>query len=486
MAERTIEITGAELYPKQRAAIYDPARISVIEASTKAGKTFGCIDWLLTQAAGGRDGRNYWWVAPVYEQAAIAFRRMTMHLRPIIRTGDARANQTTQTIVIPGGMRLVFKSAERPDDLYGEDVYAVVMDEASRMREEAWHALRSTLTKTRGPVRMIGNVKGRKNFFYALARDAENGAPGMAYHKITCWDAVEAGVLERAEIEESFRDFQRLGREGVWRQLYMAEAAVDSDNPFGLEAIARAASAPEFSGERPRAAGVDLAGRGASNLNPAREREALEHDYTAICLLDKDGNATYLDRFQRKHTETENEIIARVGRTQALIDSTGTGDAIVERLQRRGDMFVEGYTFTERSRQDLLEHLALMMGEDAIHFPDEGIGHQLRLELESFEYDYRRTGVRFTAAANGHDDLVFALALAAKRLPWHRSVGLPVTLKAPGGSRWIDHADDSAWQKYQASLKPGTSPEAEQEQAELPMPFVVTSGGSSRWQGADR
>jgi hypothetical protein len=63
-----------------------------------------------------------------------------------------------------------FKSGEKPDNLYGEDVWAVVVDEASRTREEAYWALRSTLTATGGPIRIIGNVKGRKNCFYAKSK----------------------------------------------------------------------------------------------------------------------------------------------------------------------------------------------------------------------------------------------------------------------------------------------------------------------------
>ena len=38
-----------------------------------------------------------------------------------------------------------------------------MIDEASRMKEDAWTAIQSTLTATRGPVRIIGNVKGEKN-----------------------------------------------------------------------------------------------------------------------------------------------------------------------------------------------------------------------------------------------------------------------------------------------------------------------------------
>ena len=479
MTAETITYAGADLYPKQRAAVYDETRISVIEGGTKSGKTVAVLAWLFEQAfEHGREGRNFWWIAPVFRQAEIGYRRSVTKLRPIAR--HCHFNQTTLTVTLPNDARIVFQSGEQPDNLYGEDVYACVMDEASRMREEAWHAIRSTLTKTRGPVRIIGNVKGRKNWFYTLARAAEAGADGMAFHRITSYDAVEAGVLDRDEIEGSRADFARLGREGVWRQLYLAEAADDGDNPFGLEAI-RACVAP-LSSKPALVAGVDLAGRGAVNLNPGGD--ALDRDYTAIVMLDRQGSATYLDRFRASHSDTETRIVERVGRTAALVDSTGTGDAIVERLQRRGDMRVEGYTFTERSRQDLLDHLGLMIGEEAVHFPDG----TLRAELESFEFDYSRTGVRFVVPPGQHDDLAFALALAAKKLPWKRRVTpVPVGLPSAAGSAWTGAGGDDAWRKYQESLKPTTVGMGDDPSQAVGGPLIVApSSGRSKWRDADR
>ena len=48
----------------------------MIEATPKSGKTVGCIAWLVEQAVQGRSGDNFWWVAPVMDQALIAFARM--------------------------------------------------------------------------------------------------------------------------------------------------------------------------------------------------------------------------------------------------------------------------------------------------------------------------------------------------------------------------------------------------------------------------
>ncbi|MGH7120799.1 MAG: terminase large subunit domain-containing protein, partial [Acetobacteraceae bacterium] len=130
------------LYARQAEAIFHGERYGLIEASTKAGKTLGCLVWLTEQATRGQSGNSFWWVAPSYSQAEIAFRRLKKSLPRAIWT----ANEAKLTVTLANGAVIWFKSGERPDGLYGEDVFACVIDEASRLREEAWHAVRSTLT----------------------------------------------------------------------------------------------------------------------------------------------------------------------------------------------------------------------------------------------------------------------------------------------------------------------------------------------------
>lgn len=114
--------------------------------------------------------------------------------RDLIRFNDTDQNIT----IIPTEAVLSFESGEKPDNLFGEDVWAAVMDEASRMREEAFHAVRS-----------IGNVKGRKNWFYNGCRKAEGGEPGHSYHKVIATDAVAAGVFPEEELDDA-RRFMKL------------------------------------------------------------------------------------------------------------------------------------------------------------------------------------------------------------------------------------------------------------------------------------
>lgn len=195
-------------------AIFTQKRYGLIEASTKAGKTAGCLVWLLEQALRGKENWNYWWVAPVYSQAKIAYRRMK---RGIPRN-MYKANETELTITLRGGMVIWFKTAEKPDNLYGEDVHAAVVDEATRCKEESWHAIRSTLTATRGPIRIIGNVKGRKNWAYKLARKAEAGHKDMSFARITAKHAILAGIITQEEVDDARATLP----ESVFNELYMA------------------------------------------------------------------------------------------------------------------------------------------------------------------------------------------------------------------------------------------------------------------------
>lgn len=381
------------LYPKQEQAIFNPAdvngklaRFSFIEAATKTGKTVGCIAWLFEQAVFDKSGsgHNYWWIAPVYKQAEIAYSRM----KRAYPAGTFTTNDGDLTLTLTrNGAVIWFKSGEKPDNLYGEDVYAAVIDEASRMREESWFAIRSTVTATRGPIRFIGNVKGRRNWFYALARRAQSGEPGMAFYKIVAADAVAAGVLADEEIANAKRDLP----EQVFRELYLAEPSDDGGNPFGIAAIARCV-APISAGP-PKVWGWDL---------------AKSQDWTVGIALNEYGRVCKFERWQGiPWDDTINRIRTMTGRVPALVDSTGLGDPIVEMLQK-GARNYEGYGFTAPSKQKLMEGLSVAIQGGAVSVIDG----PMRQELEDFEYEYTRTGVRYTAPEGFHDDCVCALALA--------------------------------------------------------------------------
>lgn len=391
--ENEIGYVRPEMYDLQLEGIFNNSRYGVIEASTKSGKTHGCIVWIAEQAIlYGGVNKNYWWVAPVSDQADIAFRRMKQALPRDMFT----ANESRKFIKLWNGALIWFKSADKPDSLYGEDVYACVVDEATRCKDDSWHALRSTLTATKGPVRIIGNVKGRSNWMYKIARLAQGGEErGMHYVKITAYDACEAGVIEFEEVENAKKIYPDL----VFRELYLAEPADDGGNPFGISAI-QACIGP-MSKEDPVAWGWDV---------------AKYNNYTVGIALDSDGKVCRFHRFQEDWESTIPKMTSMTGRASALIDSTGSGDQLLERLRASGHNNFRGYVFGGwKTKQDIMLGLAVAIQKKEITFPD-GVIVQ---ELEAFEYQVKDGGRVLYAAPSGvHDDCVDALAMAVSL--WQR------------------------------------------------------------------
>ena len=95
-------------------------------------------------------------------------------------------------------------------------------------------------------------------------------------------------------------------------------------------------------------------------------------------------------------------------------DATGVGDPVVEDLKSRGLRIggenQEGFKFTELSRQNLLNNLAILLEQDKIKIPnDEG----LIAELEAFRYELTDRGkTKVTVPEGMHDDRVMSLALS--------------------------------------------------------------------------
>lgn len=384
-----------ELYPKQAAIVDDSARFTITEATTKAGKTASHIEWLLERAAYHRSG-NVWWVATVHSTAEMAMRRTMERLRGFIDSGG-ELKQVSEPIPFTKneskgfidvfGCRIWFKSAEKPDNLYGEDVRDAVGDEVTRWRESAWTALYTTLTATKGKAKLIGNVKGRRNWAYKIARKAEAGEPNWSYHKLTALDAIEGGVIEQGIVDQAKRDLP----ETIFNELYMAIAGDDQGNPFGLRHISEAIS--PLHSTTPVAFGVDL---------------AKSIDYTVIIGLDEGGSICHYQRFNQVPWAQQKKIILEaIGDTPTMMDSTGVGDPITEELQQVAPN-IEGFKFTSSSKQQLMEAYvsAIQQGKTTV------LDNEHRVEMESFEYEYTRTGVRYSAPQGMHDDTVMGAALA--------------------------------------------------------------------------
>jgi len=388
-----------KLYPYQTAILDCPARFTVTIASTKVGKTASHIVWLFEEALKCSAHQSVWWVAPTFAQARIAFDRMKVQISD---RNFYKANETNLIITLVTGVKIQFKTAEKPDNLYGDDVYAFVFDEFTRAREAAWFALRSTITSTGGKGKFIGNAKSKKNWGYKLAMKAKAGQdPDYQFFKITAYDAADCGMTTKdgrpfiEEIEAAKRDLP----ESVFNELYLAEASEDGSNPFGLKYIA-AACVQTLSTLPSCCYGIDVANK---------------FDSTSIIGLDRNGFMSHYHNFTRTGWPHVIGTIKNLPRVPAAQDSTGVGDPVLSDVQQVNDQ-IEGVVFTQQSKQRLMEGLAVGIQSRKVIIADDGDvvngTGKLRHQLEQFEITYTRTGVVYSAPEGEHDDDVCALALA--------------------------------------------------------------------------
>lgn len=226
-----IDIKRPNLTSYQKDFLYNDSRFTITEASTKVGKTFSHIWWIFEQAHEdwNKENSNHWWVAPVYSQAKIAFKRLKTK---VSKTGIYKINESDLIITTPLGTHIHFKSADKPDNLFGEDVYSCVFDEAPRAKVEAFYALRSTITATGGKMKLIGNFGGTANWMHQLKLKSESDKE-YAYFKITAWDAVREGILDADEILQAQKDLPSK----IFKQLYLAEEQESDDQLCTYDAI---------------------------------------------------------------------------------------------------------------------------------------------------------------------------------------------------------------------------------------------------------
>lgn len=377
----------------QRAIIDDPNRYTVTYACTKSGKTVSHYIWLHEQALQGKAGQEFWWVAPIYEQTKIAFKRLKLQVN---QPQLYHFNLSELSITLWNKAVIRFKSADKPDGLYGEDVYAAVFDEFTRAKEDAWFALRSTLTKTKGKCKFIGNAIGSVGWAHNMYIKAKQD--GYA-HLITYKEAVKEGILEDEEIEQARRDMPS----DMFKALYECVPMASEANPFGHDNIERCLR-PIGKGPA-KFYGLDIGFR---------------HDYTVLIGLNERGEVCDFHRFTNKAWEDQKQaLVPIIGDAQCYFDATGVGEGPAQDLTAWKPNFVPVvYTGGQKPganntvpKTDLMRGLQIAIEKQEITFPKGPIED----ELKSFEYKLTTGGkITWNAPSGMHDDCVNALALVVR------------------------------------------------------------------------
>ena len=188
----------------------------------------------------------------------------------------------------------------------------------------------------------------------------------------------------------------------IFRTEYLAEFVEDQNAVFRWQDIQK------------NIANIELIERGEQNRSYAIGCDLAKYqDYTVIVILDVTEKPFKLVNFQRFNRRPYAETILRIkdlykrfNYAKVLIDSSGVGDPILEDLQ---DIGAEGYVFTSKSKVQLIQRLQAAIENGEIQYP---YIEELIKELQFFEYQLTRQGIKMEARSGMHDDCVIALALA--------------------------------------------------------------------------
>lgn len=368
-------------------------RFIVLFCGRRWGKTRGAIMWLVMRTLAGRN-RLGWWVSPTYGQAKVAWRYFFLLFR---RSGIIRSfNRSDLTIYLILGCRLEFKSADKPDNLRGEGVNALVLDEFADMDPSTWQeVLRPTLIDTKGDAVFIGTPKGM-NWASTLYFKAQSGDDSE-------WKAWQFSTYSNPFVDHAeLKKFEDSTPESVIRQEIYAEPMENADAVFrNVDELSTAQPETPIRGQAYQI-GVDL---------------AKYKDFTVLAVF-KGKIQVYLERFNKIDWSLQElriqSVALKYNNADVLVDSTGIGDVVYERLKKLG-LRVLPFQITASSKPELIDTLSVRCDKKELTLLDDPVQ---KAELKAYAYELTKGGRLKTNAPSGlHDDTVIAVALATFQEP---------------------------------------------------------------------
>ena len=355
-----------------------------------AGRRFGksAISGYMVLRTLMEPGTHTWIVAPTYDLTQKVLNYVIewyLRLKP-------RAPIKTRPypkIKTPWGSWVEGHSASEPQSLLGEEVDLLIMDEAPLIPRKVWEDKLFPVTASRkARIIKIGSPFGQNWFYEDCLRLKETGG----FFNFKSSDGVSI-------TEEQMEEYKLKLPELLYKQNFLAEFLPDGASVFrGVREIMGDTLKDSMPGHF-YSLGVDIA--------------KLE-DFSVITIIDRGTKeVVYWDRFKDIEYPFQKSRIEAAARrynnARVTIDSTGVGQPIRDDLSRNG-VFVDDFTFSNKSKKELIEKLSIFIEQKLIRIPDNEI---LVDELQAFGMKLTDSGnVIYSAPEGYHDDCVYSLALA--------------------------------------------------------------------------
>lgn len=383
-----------------------PARFKVLVVHRKGKKTLLDIKELDRWAQA--IPAVYWLVEPTLAQGKkIVWDDPDMFERNVLPYAWKHRNITDHYLKYPNGSMLYLVGAKGPDALRGPNPLGVIFDEYDDMDPIVWQTVQPVMTANPDAwAWFTGTYKGKKDLYAKMQYALEH----PDWFGLTL-PASKSGIID----SESLREAKDTTPKAFYDMEYEC-VPIEGGTSF-FTRIKENIWPGVFAniGDRSYQLGIDM---------------AKYNDWTVITPVDLSDRPTEWGKgespFYAGLPERFNQIDwplqkARMkaawglyNKARVVLDATGVGNPIVDDLIDAGVKPLEAFTFTEKSRRELLVNLQLMLAQDKIKIPDYA---PLISELEAFSYDVTKGGnVSIQVPAGQHDDCVMSLALACWQL----------------------------------------------------------------------
>ena len=401
---------------KLHAAFRAGERFVVAVCGRRWGKTRAALEECRRRML-SRPGVVVRWASPVYGQARARFREMLRLFRELDDAIES-SNKVELRIELRNGSEIAFWSVHDPDNLRGEGVNFMVVDEAGYIDAAVWsEALRPMLADTRGAALLIGTPRGRGQFLHQCATRASQGVRGWFLHHAPTWTSPR---IAPEEIEAAREELPA----DAFAQEFGAEFLESAAGVFAgiSRCVGGALEGP--SPGRTYVLGVDLA-----QTRDFSVFLVLEAARRQVVHIERMRGVSYVEQVTRII-----EVSRQYNSADVVVDETGVGRPVLDNLRvslgrtrsetevdRRGGFRLQaprvtGITLTQQTKQDLIQRLQLDIERARIRIPAEC--EVLIRELELYGYEMTRSGrISYSAPSGFHDDTVIALALAAFSVP---------------------------------------------------------------------
>ena len=396
---KLFERLGYKPHPGQLEVHSSRAPRRVLACGVRWGKSRCAAMEAIAAAMEPREHSTGWIVAPTYDLCERCTREIFTAANEKLAHRIIKQSEHERRLVLRnlggGTSEIRGKSADNPTSLLGEGLDWVICDEMARLRPHIWNShISQRLVDKHGWALLLSTPRGQGQF-YDLFQRGQGRDDDYASWNSPSWKNPH---LDRETIDA---ERARLP-EAVFAQEYCGEFISGSGCVFrNVRERAVGEWQEPLSGET-YVAGLDL---------------AKVEDFTVLVIMNSKCEVVFADRFNRVDWSIQvQRVLAatdRYNQARVLVDSTGAGEPVFERLLEAG-IFAEPYQFTARSKSALINNAALMCEQGEITLPSPEFWPVGIDEIEGYQYSISDAGnVRSGAPAGQHDDCVMAFALAA-------------------------------------------------------------------------